>query len=63
MSSSHVDESSWRASTRRSYQSNIDKYLVPAFGPLRLEQLTPALIQRWLTDQKEQHGARADPSR
>ena len=48
----------WKPSTRRSYRGAIDGYLVPAFGPLRLELLTPALVQRWLTDHKEAHGAR-----
>ncbi len=36
----------------------IDGFLVPAFGPLRLEQLTPQAIQRWLTDHKVKHGGR-----
>jgi integrase len=31
---------------------------VPAFGPLRLEALTPQLVQRWLTQHKTEHGAR-----
>lgn len=48
----------WRPSTRRSYRSSIDGYLVPAFGTLRLEQLTPQLVQRWLNDHKTEHGAR-----
>jgi integrase len=48
----------WRPSTRRSYRGAVDGYLVPAFGPLRVEQLTPAVIQRWLTAHKAEHGAR-----
>jgi integrase len=32
--------------------------LVKAFGPLRLEQLTPRAIQTWLTQHKTEHGAR-----
>lgn len=48
----------WRPSTRRGYRGAIDGFLVPAFGALRLEQLTPAAIQRWLTDHKTAHGAR-----
>lgn len=48
----------WRASTRRGYRAAIDRFLVPAFGALRLEQLTPAVVQRWLNDQKRDHGAR-----
>lgn len=48
----------WRPSTKRGYRGAIDGHLVPAFGPLRLEQLTPAAIQRWLTGQKAAHGAR-----
>jgi integrase len=31
---------------------------VPAFGPLRLEQLSPQTIQHWLTQHKKEHGAR-----
>ena len=48
----------WRASTRRGYRGAIDRYLIPAFGPRRLEQLTPLLVQRWLTQHKTAHGAR-----
>lgn len=48
----------WRPSTRRSYRDVIDRYLVPAFGPVRLEHLTPVAIQRWLTTHKTEHGAR-----
>ena len=48
----------WRASTKRGYRSAIDLYLKPAFGQLRLEQLSPALVQRWLTLHKVEHGAR-----
>src|SRR5690349_19408171 len=39
---------SWRPSTQRGYKRAIDGFLVPAFGPLRLEQLSPLVIQRWL---------------
>ena len=52
----HNDD--WRASTRRGYRAAIDRYLVPAFGPIRLEHLTPAMVQRWLTSHKQEHGAR-----
>jgi integrase len=48
----------WRPSTKRGYRGAIDLYLVPAFGRLRLEQLTPAVIQKWLTTHKTEHGAR-----
>lgn len=48
----------WRPSTRRGYRRAIDGFLVPAFGTRRLEQLTPAMVQRWLVDQKKEHGAR-----
>src|SRR5262249_54083649 len=48
----------WRPSTRRGYQGAIDGYLIPAFGHVRLEQLTPRAIQLWLTEHKRQHGAR-----
>jgi len=48
----------WRPSTCRGYRDAIARYLVPAFGPVRLEQLTPQVIQRWLTAHKTEHGAR-----
>jgi integrase len=48
----------WRASTRRGYRHAIDYFLVPAFGAMRLEQLSPASVQRWLTENKKEHGAR-----
>jgi integrase len=48
----------WRPSTKRSYQAAIDLYLVPAFGTRRIEQLTPAAVQHWLTTHKTEHGAR-----
>lgn len=53
-----TNSDAWRPSTRRSYRGAIDGHLVPAFGRLRLEQLTPQVIQRWLTQHKQQHGAR-----
>ncbi len=49
---------SWRPSTQRGYRGAIDGYLTPAFGRLRLEQLTPRRIQRWLLDEKAKHGVR-----
>jgi integrase len=48
----------WRPSTRRGYRGSIDRFLKPAFGPLRLEQLSPAIVQRWLVQHKTEHGAR-----
>jgi integrase len=53
-----ANSDTWRPSTRRSYRGTIDLYLTPAFGPLRLEQLTPLVVQRWLTRHKAEHGAR-----
>jgi integrase len=53
-----TNRDAWRPSTRRSYRHAIDGHLVTAFGPLRLEQLTPARIQHWLTEHKQEHGAR-----
>ena len=53
-----TNRDSWRPSTRRGYRGAIDGYLLPVFGHLRLEQLTPRRIQRWLLDQKAEHGAR-----
>lgn len=51
-----TNSDAWRPSTRRGYRSAIDLYLVKAFGPLRLEQLSPAIVQRWLTQHKTAHG-------
>ena len=53
-----TNHDAWRPSTRRCYRAAIALYLVPAFGRLRLEQLTPQTIQRWLTQHKDAHGAR-----
>lgn len=53
-----TNSDTWRPSTRRGYRGAIDHYLTPAFGSLRLEQLSPALVQRWLVQHKTDHGAR-----
>lgn len=53
-----TNQDSWRPSTQRGYRHAIDCYLAPAFGPLRLEALTPQRLQQWLTQHKEQRGAR-----
>jgi integrase len=53
-----TNKEEWRPSTRRGYRSAIDNHLIPAFGPRRLESLTPLLIQKWITTHKDQHGAR-----
>ena len=53
-----TNRDSWRPSTARGYRGAIDGHLVKAFGHLRLEQLTPRRIQRWLLDQKAEHGVR-----
>jgi integrase len=48
----------WKPKTRKCYRDAIDLHLTPAFSHLRLEQLTPRVVQRWLTQHKETHGAR-----
>jgi integrase len=48
----------WKPSTAHSYRDAIDLHLKPAFGSLRLEQLTPTKVQNWMTAQAEQYGAR-----
>ena len=53
-----TNSDTWRPSTRRSYRGAIDGHLVKAFGPLRIESLSPQTIQRWLTQHKEEHGPR-----
>jgi integrase len=53
-----LNRDGWRPSTRRGYRGAIDRFLVPAFGPMRLEHLSPLGVQRWLTEHKAAHGAR-----
>ena len=53
-----ANQDEWRPSTSRSYRLAIDRHLVPVFGALRLERLTPLAVQRWLTEQKAAHGVR-----
>ena len=53
-----TNRDTWRPTTRRLYRGSIDHHLVNAFGPLRLEQLSPQVIQRWLTQAKTAYGAR-----
>jgi integrase len=53
-----LNRDTWRPSTQRGYRAAIDHHLVKAFGSLRLEQLSPIVIQRWLTQHKTEHGAR-----
>jgi integrase len=48
----------WKPATRSSYRLAIDTHLKPAFGHLRIEQLSPAKIQTWMRQQAEEHGAR-----
>jgi len=36
-----------KPSTLRDYRSNLNAHLLPAFGRERLEDLTPAMIERW----------------
>ena len=48
----------WKPATRRCYRLAIDAHLKPAFGHLRLEQLSPSKIQRWMRQQADEHGAR-----
>ena len=48
----------WRPSTCRGYRRAIDGFLIPAFGSLRVEQLSPQSVQRWLLQHKTAHGAR-----
>jgi integrase len=48
----------WKPATCSSYRLAIDTHIKPAFGHLRLEQLSPAKIQTWMRQQAEEHGAR-----
>lgn len=40
-------ERDWSASTRADYRSALNAYLLPAFGELRIEAVTPARIERF----------------
>jgi integrase len=40
----------WRGSTPRIYRTAIDQWIVPSLGPIRLDALTPARVQRWIND-------------
>ncbi len=42
----HLDD--WRPSTQRVYKLAIDQWIVPSLGTVRLEQLKPVKIQRWI---------------
>src|SRR5689334_20016759 len=48
----------WKPATTKSYRDAIDLHLKPAFGHLRIEKLSPQIIQRWMTAQADEHGAR-----
>lgn len=50
--------STWKPATVKSYRDAIDLHLKPAFGHLRIEQISPQVIQRWMTAQANEHGAR-----
>lgn len=52
----HLDD--WRPGTRRVYLCAIDRWLVPAFGPVRLEKLKAVTIQKWVNEGSK-NGARA----
>ena len=47
----HKDE--WRPSTQRVYKIAIDDWITPALGTVRLEQLKPVKIQRWINKATE----------
>jgi integrase len=42
----HQDD--WRPATQRAYRVAIDQWIVPTLGPLRLEQVKPATVQKWI---------------
>jgi integrase len=42
-----------KPSTLRDYRSNLNAHLLPAFGPMRLEEITPAAIDQWRASLKE----------
>lgn len=44
----HADARGLKRSTREAYKTIVDRHLVPAFGPLRLEDITVERIERYL---------------
>ncbi len=42
------------ASTRQRYGYQIDKYLLPEFGPMRIANIAPAHVREWVTRLKDQ---------
>jgi integrase len=42
------------ASTRQRYGYQIDKYLIPEFGPMRIANIAPAHVREWVTRLKHQ---------
>jgi integrase len=43
-------EKGWSPSTRRDYRSALDVHLLPGFGDVTLDKLTPARIKAWRTE-------------
>jgi len=48
-SNGSTGEPDWKPSTRRDYRSALDRHLLPAFGPERLEEIDTAAIEAWRT--------------
>ncbi|MHB8693635.1 MAG: tyrosine-type recombinase/integrase, partial [Solirubrobacteraceae bacterium] len=40
-------ERDWSSSTKADYRSALNKYLIPTFGTLPIEKISPARIERW----------------
>ena len=51
-------------STRQSYRYNIDKHLMPTFGPMRMSTIMPMHVREWVTvDVERRRLPRHDPAR
>src|SRR3954447_542546 len=51
-------ERNWKAHTLADRRSCLERHLLPAFGPLRVEQVTTARIERWKSEWLAERGQR-----
>lgn len=51
-----TNKDEWSFKTQECYATAINRRLSPVFGHLRMEKLTPLVIQTWLKDCKAEHG-------
>jgi len=58
-----VQERNLKPSTARDYRSAVNKHLIPAFGHMRLEQVTAPVIERWRSQAMAAKGDKPLPRR